>query len=437
MLPNILHRKKKIIEYEKPLDATQMFFCRDARLVYINGNGSIVSTTCRASDNSTPELYMSQITFNGTPLISINSPYCPTCESLIATGCGMDKTDSAELKVVSEAFNEDYAGFDTAVNRMLPLLSLLQSGLYVLADTLCYPTDGDGRFFWNVPNDFTSNPATAAVWLNDEDYEYTYVHGFPAYLYPTQNTDCYNEERVQHYIDRFQMTDARPRAIAYHCGEFLSFLLDGHHKACAAAALQEPLPCLVILPFEYYSYTTANQKTVPSSLVFGPFALNITEIPKKYCSLYSKKPAGQLAASLPAKQCPNALTHRIWENKYLASALTYPRVRDLAIMSLTGIADPSDEIIEECLHDLSEDNRKKLRSILLLLDLKNDSRLKNTALSCAENAYTSELKLEAFKSLFKIKNDDEITDFFINWIVYDTDPHSLFAKIANAYLDAL
>lgn len=437
MLSKILHQRKKTIEYVKPLDAAPLFLGSEARLVYINGSGALASTTFTMSDSSPLEGYRKQITFNGIPLISINNPGCPTCESLIATGCGIENTDSVEFKAASEAFNKDYTDFDTAISSILPLLSLLQSGLYVLADTLCYPTDGNGNFFWNVPNEFTSNPATAAAWLNDEDYEYKYVNGFPAYLYPTQNTDCYNEDRVQYYIDRLRTTDTPPRAIAYHCGEFLSFLLDGHHKACAAASLRQPLPCLVIMPMEYCSYTVVNKKTVPFKLVFGPFALDVSEIPKKYLPYNNKKAAGQFIAAETAEEFPNILTHRSWEDNLLNSARFYPGVHDLAVMSCTGIADVTDELMEECLRTLSVDNRKKLRSILLLLDIKNDSRLKETALACAERVDSPALKLQAFKLLSKMKSDDEITDFFINWIVYDTDPHSLLAKTANLYLDSL
>lgn len=145
----------------------------------------------------------------------------------------------------------------------------------------------------------------------------------------------------------------------------------------------------------------------------------------------------QATTTKPAEEFSGTLANRIWEKHFLDSALAYPKVHDLAIMSLTGISDISDEVIENCLLTLSDDSRKKLRSILLLLDIKNDSRLKRTALACAERVNSHALKLEAFRLLAKMEADDEITDFFINWIVYDTDPHSLLARIANSYLDNL
>jgi hypothetical protein len=39
-----------------------------------------------------------------------------------------------------------------------------------------------------------------------------------------------------------------PRALAYHYSGFMNLLLDGHHKACAAASLGKYVRCLTIIP---------------------------------------------------------------------------------------------------------------------------------------------------------------------------------------------
>lgn len=79
------------------------------------------------------------------------------------------------------------------------------------------------------------------------DHEFlTAVNSFPAYLYPTQSDDLLNDERVQYYVDEFRC-GKKPHGIAYHEAGFISALLDGHHKAAAAAQLGIPLNCLTII----------------------------------------------------------------------------------------------------------------------------------------------------------------------------------------------
>jgi len=54
--------------------------------------------TAALSDNYRGETYLTQIALNNVPLIHINAPGCPTCESLLATGHGIENADSAELR---------------------------------------------------------------------------------------------------------------------------------------------------------------------------------------------------------------------------------------------------------------------------------------------------------------------------------------------------
>ena len=63
---------------------------------------------------------------------------------------------------------------------MEPLLKLFETGFYLIAEAECYPTDGNGNFFWNIPNEFTDSPATGLAYLEDSD---TYcVFNQPVYL---------------------------------------------------------------------------------------------------------------------------------------------------------------------------------------------------------------------------------------------------------------
>lgn len=201
---------------------------KSAKLISINGKGSLSVSHNKTWENRT----ISQIKLNNIPLIQINSPACPTCESIIATGYGIEKAKCKELINISDKINSDFISLNKSIDDLKPLLLLLEKGLYVIADTICYPTDGEGNFFWDVPDEPVECKATAVAHIPKT---FEAVTGLPAFLYPTQNTDCYNKERVKYYADRFKEDDRHlPRAIVYNFSELISFIIDGHHKACAA-----------------------------------------------------------------------------------------------------------------------------------------------------------------------------------------------------------
>lgn len=432
----LFRTEKRTVEYEQRLGVAEMPFCKTAALFYINGSGALSTSIQTLPDSCENEKYLKQITLNGVPLIHINTPECPTCESLLATGKGIENAECGELRNISEKLNGDFADFDTAVQNLEPLLSLLESGLYVVADTLCYPVDGNGNFFWNVPDTFTSNPATAGAWLHDEDFDHEWIMGHPLYLYPTQSAACYDEQRVQHYMDRLSASEDPPRAVAYHCGEFLSFLLDGHHKAAAAALLGQPVHCLVIIPLSCCCYKTEGKRMVPSKLIFGSIELEPGEVPEKYVPRHEKHALPEERDSLPETAHTEAIRRRSWEEKYLKAAEKYPTVKEYAVMTASGVHDLSDATVEACLASFNAENRKKLRSILLLMQVQKDVRLRKVALACARKLEYCKLKVQAFRILCGIKADEEIEQFFIDWIIEDDDPHSLLGRIANSYWDS-
>ena len=69
----------------------------------------------------------------------------------------------------------------------------------------------------------------------------------PRFLEALQPASKIDREVVQQYIDLIAQ-GGRPMGIAYYVGGFLSFLLDGHHKAAAYSAHDGEMPCLTIYP---------------------------------------------------------------------------------------------------------------------------------------------------------------------------------------------
>jgi len=189
--------------------------------------------------------YLSNIALNEIPLIQINAPGCRTCESLLATGYGIENADCNELKEIRNRINADFLDLETSILDLSPVLKLLESGLYVIADMMCYRKNGEGNFFWNICN----------------------------------------------------------------------------------------------------------------------------------------------------------------------------------------------RLIEECLNNLVDENINKMKYIIFVLDNKKDPRVKNIALRCAKQLNYCKLKVQIFKVLNRIKDDEEIEQFFIDYLIEDNDTHSLLAKIANSYWD--
>ena len=103
------------------------------------------------------------LALNGQPLAWGQVPECPTCEKLLAAGYGAHNADSAVLKAVGQRLNADTADIADAVDVLTPLLSLLEDGLYVVADVPYCPTDGSGRFFWDASAELTGCPAMSMV----------------------------------------------------------------------------------------------------------------------------------------------------------------------------------------------------------------------------------------------------------------------------------
>ena len=253
------------------VDCSEIINIKEAKLVYVNGKGNLTVETGKSEPPNWEA--PAKIKLNGIPLIQAQIPDCPTCSSLLATGYGIENANCKELLEIQEKINSDYVNLETSIDNMKALLTLLKSGFYLIADAICYPTDGE-NFFWNVPNKLKEFSSAGPVYLG----EGTYVFSQPVYLYPTQTTDSYNKDRVDYYIEKFKnLTYNKPRAIVYNFEDFINFIVDGHHKACASTILKEPVSCILIIPGKIYEDYYKN-----TYLNFSRILIDYKNIPKEY-----------------------------------------------------------------------------------------------------------------------------------------------------------
>ncbi|MFL0248290.1 hypothetical protein [Candidatus Clostridium stratigraminis] len=426
----LFHKNKINVDIIKDIDASAYHWCSSAKLVLVNGTGALETETMMLNDAYYGSRYLSHIKLKGIPLAQKDSPSCPTCASMLATGYGIDTVDCPEIRKIGDKLNMSYESLEHSIMDMRPLLGLLQSGLYVIADIEAYPTDGNGHFFWEVNDSFTENPATAEILTKDFDC----IDGIPVYLYPTQNTNCFDEKRVEYYIKMYEDYESAPRAIVYNYSEFISLILDGHHKSCAAAMLGKQVKCLAILPYAGIMYKREGKINVPESVFYSGIEINYDSIPEEFQKKYTN--TDNIIQYTNVNKLKTNLINKTWEECYHDSIKYYPKIGELAEIIASGldISGISDEEIAFLFSDIDEKKLKALQNLLMILSSNRDKRTKNIALKCAKIC-SYNLKLTAFNVLNKIKDDIEIEQLFIDHLIENNDKHSLLRKIASSYWD--
>lgn len=303
-------------------------------------------------------------------------------------------------------------------------------GLNVIADGDVYPADGGGRFFWDVPDVWTEAPATEQVGLSDDDYEWEYPDSAPVFLYPTQRRSRFDPDREVYYEDRLQQDGPLPRAVALHIQQGLNLLLDGHHKAAAAARLGRTVPCLTILPLEYYEMEPGKlpRTAVRDKAGFGPSTVPAAELPAKWLP---ERP-GQHSKARPEWPV-GRLADREWPAEYRAAGAGYPTVKEYALVTAADIGYPTEVDLGRWLAE-PERYHRELRAALVVLRGSGDPRLKETALRCTAlpDRWCS-LKEASFRVLAAMRGDAErfFTDFFVDLDLYSG--HPALTEIANSF----
>ncbi len=415
------------IRVMKHIDTPALAWCGAAALVSVeNGAGALRQAAVERANGDNDYMAGMALLLNGQPLVLGSMPGCSTSDSLLAAGYGIENADCAELKAVGKNLNEGARDIDAAVEMLSPLLGLLEDGLYVVADVPHSPTDGSGRFFWDVPPELTAYPATAMAC----SYDYQYTQGTPSFLYPSQSAARYDEARVRHYMERYGQ-GAKPRAVAYHLSEFLSVLLDGHHKAAASALAGQAVPCLTIIPLTSIvfepPYTPKRQ--VVQELAFSGIRVGSADIPlewkKRVSGSFSSKAQRVRLSSVP-RPAP-----RVWEPEYAAAAKRYPTVAEAGESAALGLDEITDGEIAARLADMNDDNARWLSAAVAVLARAGDPRMKTLALACAKRK--DHARKAAFRALAKLKGDADVEQLFISHLVEDGDPHSVLRKIAEDY----
>lgn len=359
------------------------------------------------------------LTLKGQPLAFLQTSGCPTCQSLLAAGHGLPE-NTPELRQAADAIAAPFSGLEEALERLAPVIGLLPPRYYVLSLVDCCPTDGNGRFFWDIPNDYTHSPATAQTY---DPETYSVLPVFPRFLHPTQSTGKYDPGRVEQYRQMIREGKPLSPALAYSAFEYLSILLDGHHRACACALEGVLLPCLVLSSARFMGrddhwqlvWPDEEKETVPG-----------ISIPLKQMYCCSPTPP----SAPPPK--PGVLFTRSWEPEYREAAARFPDTVEMGALALYG----EKALTLEGILALPEPERSLAPPVLLSYFCRQPGTdAKKLALSFAGKDAPLRLRETAFRILAGIKGDSEIEDFFVDFLVECDDPQNSLRLIADHYWD--
>lgn len=209
------------------------FYAPGALVQVINGKGLLYE---RFSEEPADATYYT-LMFGDKPLFQLQGDeyYCPTCEKIVRSGYQLEQT--AEFH--EEQMNGENLSFLEALEGLKPLLGLLEDNCYVILDTRLYPADGNGHIFWSVPDSGGGVPGSCLFYRGDGEWGCRKPH----FTVATQSIRKLRESRVEYYREHQSC-----RAVAYYIDGYMTALLDGHHKALAAAMDHRSVNALVIMP---------------------------------------------------------------------------------------------------------------------------------------------------------------------------------------------
>lgn len=407
------------------IDVSEYSWCKSAVMFRVHkGIGTI---TYRRGKEDKDYCYNEHLLINGSPILQANKPVCVTCAGMLATGYGIENIDCPEFKAVSECLNSNYINIMHSAEMLKPFLNLLEDGYYLLADVPHYPTDSKDNFFWSVPNELVDNNAFCDEYYNPDFCRQ--IMGFPQYLYPTQSADMCSEKRVNEYVEIFKNNPAPPRALAYHEYGFISALLDGHHKATAAAILGQQVNCLTIIGvsgFYFDQYVGISNRTKITDIQFGDIRIPAPAGSRYRDYLSQKKPVKNL------KITEYNLTGRSFPEAEKNASLLYPDIKTFTAMYSAELekCDFTDETIDDL---IAKEDFDELKYALCYLMITDKERAYRTAVKIVKNNSLNLPLEKAWKVLLNFK-DEQTEQLFIEHIV-KYDNKSRFYDIVTSYWD--
>lgn len=372
-------------------------------------------------------VYYQMLRLNGKPLYRMCSNGCPTCESLLSAGDSLSDPERDMLSVRA-ALDRPFAGMQEAVERLRPILEMLESGIYFLSSIMAYPTDGEGHFFWKASPDMTSCPATAMIYNSDNFRMYPSV---PCFLYPSQSSDAYDEGRVDHYRRQLRQALPLPPILTYTLSEYLCVLLDGHHRASAGALEGQAVPSLNI------SRISLLWREGLPRLIWPDGAE--TPLPDSLpCSVLNKYRQSETIRTFTGNEVrmqPEMKERAPLPDDLNRASAQFPTCREISVRLLF----PDIELTPEGIRELAVgDETEELSEAITLLEYaarQPGTDRKALGRAFLEKGYPQALRTAAYRILASLYEDPEIDELMIQALVEIEDHEDPIYQIAAHYWD--
>lgn len=416
----------RVIKYGMP-DISKSRWCKEG-LVFqvVNGLDKLKEISSKEDEDY---CYYSQLQLNDFPIVQGYFPVCPTCYGMLATGYGIENIKCDELDSIRATLNQNYSDIHSAFSSLKPILQLLSDGFYMLADVELSPTDGH-HFFYNVPNEMAENSALCDEFYNSDFL--TVTDGFPAFIYPTQSSRSINEKRVEEYRKALAQ-GAEIRGLAYYEKGFVCALLDGHHKAIAAAQLGQKLKCLTIIQVDGFCFEDSilplqNKKV--KSFSFAGVSIN-SKSKLTYEELFPLR--GKFA---PIKIEHYDLTDDRFAPMEKSAVRMYHSVEHISSLDAADINDAeiTDEEINSWIRIADEDSRVKLKYLLEYRSLSDYESAYHIAETIIQSGSRNMPYMEAWRTLLQ-KKDKHTEEMAVAYLVEYT-PQDECWDIVNSYWDS-
>ena len=415
MKHKLFQKTKTQIEIVRRWEQSEKFFAPGVLIRIKNGKGDLYTAF---SDISRKETFYN-LMFQNKTLFQLQGEeyFCPTCEKIVRTGYNLEQTEVFSMKRI----NQSGLTFDEVLEELQPLLGLLLDGHYCIWDTKLYPTDGNGNLFWDFPNDEKVKDGSCPYYRGDGEYGGCYPH----FTIATQSSRKMNPERVEYYRKHSDC-----RAIAYYIDGNLTALLDGHHKAMAAALDHRKCNAVVISPcYLGHEFIETQRKMF---LYVNDTRFDLDEI--------AEREAGEIekTAQHPKKSAYGVLAgaeEKIsFQMDTKALAQFYPTVADCA--AIDCFEPITDSLIDDF---LMKKKRYEVDDMCTFLEalggLKHKRRFEVLDFTLHTDWYMQkEILLGAIDQLAKLPRTEALEDYLVK---YMTEIEDEFPSVGEAILDIL
>ena len=428
---------KPSVSFIKKIDTKGQWWC-DYAVMFEVKNGRNTIREIRSPEDEDYDRFV-QLQINGKPVVQSKQPVCSTCSSLLATGYGIENIDCPEFASARECMNSGFVSLTDSFEKIKPLLGLLSDGYYALADTLCFPSDGEGHFFYEIPDEPKYYDAACDGYYRS--YDYSIFDSFPLFLYPTQSSLLISNERVEYYAQIMKQEKEPPRALAYHFTGFMSLLLDGHHKACAAASLGKALRCLTIIPADGCTFDpekikvgTTYKQANPEMKTIGFSGLETDAEGLKYLDVFGKLHEDE--------NVPPIERYSLTKNRFHYGPVLYPTIRDFAALlnekdnRAAAFPDLDLDTLLKLTDEETEDTDRYLEAVIHYLSATDQDKAYKLAGAIVRkgNGYMRRLRIRASLLFLLGCRSDETEQLFADYYNEHVDKeHDENWEIANSY----